>query len=349
MIPMVRAVTVVPGRGEARLEELAPPGPADGMLVEILAVGVCGTDREIIEGHHGQAPAGRDRIVLGHESLGRVVDATGDGPREGELVVGIVRRPDPVPCPNCAVGEWDMCRNGDYTERGIKGLDGYLAEQVRLEPEYAVLVPETLGEFGVLVEPASVVAKAWEHTASIGARSRWAPERVLVTGAGPIGLLAALLAMQRGLDVTVLDRVTEGPKPDLVRGLGASYHVGDVTEVAAGIDVVMECTGAASLVFEVIAHTAPSGIVCLTGVTSPGRSLTVDVGTISRELVLENDVVFGSVNANRRHYLQAVDALIAADPQWLSGLISRRLPLESWADAYNPAPDDVKVVIQPGR
>ena len=118
------------------MEDVLEPDLHDGsVLVEAIAVGVCGTDVEIVEGHYGWAPPGKTRLVLGHESLGRVVDPgpTG-GLNKGDLVVGIVRRPDPVPCPNCAVGEWDMCRNGQYTERGIKQIDGFMSEHWRIEP-----------------------------------------------------------------------------------------------------------------------------------------------------------------------------------------------------------------------
>ena len=200
------------------------------MLVEAIAVGVCGTDVEIVEGKYGWAPPGKTRLVLGHESLGRVIDPgpTG-GLRKGDLVVGIVRRPDPVPCPNCAVGEWDMCRNGQYTERGIKQIDGFMSERWRIEPEYAMKVDPSLGLLGVLLEPTTVVAKAWEQVVAVGQRAFWEPRTVLVTGAGPIGLLAALVGKQRGLEVHVLDRVESGPKPELVRALGATYHTGTVS------------------------------------------------------------------------------------------------------------------------
>ena len=346
---LVRAVTLAPGGpSQPRIDHIEPPGPPGGVLVDVLAVGVCGTDREIISGAHGSAPPGRDRLVLGHEMLGRVVSESA-GLSPGDLVVGIVRRPDPVPCPSCAVGEWDMCRNGRYTERGIAGLDGYMADRIRLDPEFAVVVPPELGDLGVLVEPASVVAKAWEHTEAIGARAHWVPRRVLVTGAGPIGLLAASMAAAKGLEVTVLDRVTEGPKPDLVRNLGAAYHTGSVEEVAAEADVVMECTGAAQVIVDVIAGTAHGAVVCLTGVTSAGRALPVDVGAVSRELVLENDVVFGSVNANRRHYQAAVDHLAGADEAWLEALVTRRVPLGEVDEAFRARPDDVKVVVAPGE
>jgi len=159
----MRAVTIEPKKpGTARLEEIPEPDERDGsVLVEAVAVGVCGTDVEMVEGKYGWAPPGKTRIVLGHESLGRVIDpGPAKGFQKGDLVVGIVRRPDPVPCSNCAVGEWDMCRNGQYTERGIKQIDGYMSERWRIEPEYAMKVDPTLGILGVLIEPTTVVAKA---------------------------------------------------------------------------------------------------------------------------------------------------------------------------------------------
>ena len=347
----MRAITVRPGvAGSVTLEDIGEPDPADGaVLVDTIAVGVCGTDHEIIAAEHGQAPPGRDRLVLGHESLGRVADAPVDsGLVRGDLVVGIVRRPDPEPCSNCAVGEWDMCRNGRYTEHGIKALDGFARERFRADPAFLVAVDPALGDRAVLLEPASIVAKAWEHIEHIGQRARWRPRRVLVTGAGPIGLLAALLARQRGLEVTVLDRVESGPKPDLVAALGASYHVGDVAQASRDADVVVEASGAAALVFDVVQHNARNGIVCLTGVTSAGRELDVAGGAIARRLVLENDVVFGSVNANRRHYEQAARALADADPAWLDALVTRQVSIDDWQRAYASHGDDIKTVLRFG-
>jgi len=343
----VRALTVRPGTAnDVELSNLPEPDEDQGrVLVQGLAIGICGTDREIVAGEYGEAPPGADRLVLGHESLGRVLqDASGEL-SEGDLVVGFVRRPDPVPCVNCAAGEWDMCRNGRYTEHGIKALHGFGAERYRLEPDRLVRVDPSLEATGVLLEPTSVVAKAWDQIERIGARAHGQPHRVLVTGAGPIGLLAALLAVQRELEVHVLDQATDGPKPGLVADLGATYHATPHT-IPGDVDVVVECTGVAQLVFDVMQGTAPNGIVCLTGVSSAGRTLTVDGGAINRELVLENDVVFGSVNANRRHYEAAAVALAAADSDWLARLISRRVPLAEHADALEHRPEDVKVVLE---
>ncbi len=345
----MRAITVVAGQaGSAELREVPEPDERDGaVLVQALALGVCGTDLEIVRGEYGFAPPGEERLVLGHESLGRVLEAPdGVGVAPGDLVVGIVRRPDPVPCRCCAAGEWDMCRNGRYTERGIKELPGFGAERWRIEPEFAVRVEPSLGALGVLLEPASVVAKAWEHIDRILARACTDARVALVTGAGPIGLLAALLAVQRGLETHVLDVVTEGPKPRLVEDLGATYHAGGVTGTGLRPDVVVEATGVGQVVLDVMGFTAPGGVVCLTGVSPGGNTVEVDAGRLNRTMVLENDVVFGSVNANRRHYVLAAQALARADAGWLGRLVTRRVPLERWAEALERRPDDIKVVVE---
>jgi threonine dehydrogenase-like Zn-dependent dehydrogenase len=285
--------------------------------------------------------------VLGHESLGRVLEAPEGAPvAAGDLVVGIVRRPDPVPCTNCAVGEWDFCRNGQYTERGIKQRDGYCSERYRIEPDFVIKLDPSLGRCGVLLEPTSVVAKAWEQVDRIGGRAHWEPERAVITGAGPIGLLAALIAVQRGLEVHVLDQVTSGLKPDLVAALGATYHTGPVEEACAAPDVVIECTGVSSLVFDAMEHMGPNGVLCLTGVSSGGHSIEVDAGLLNRSLVLANQSIVGSVNANRRHYEAAAAALARADRGWLERVVSRTVPLDHFGDALTRQPDDVKVVIE---
>ena len=309
----MKAITVKPGTSlSLALEDRAEPAAdSSTLLVQMLALGVCGTDREIISGQYGWAPPGNERLVLGHESLARVLEAPrGSDFVRGDLVVGIVRRPDPVPCIACGVGEWDMCRNGQYTEHGIKSVDGFGAERFRLDPSATVKVDPTLGMLGVLLEPASVLAKAWDHIDRIGHRTRsWKPASVLVTGAGPVGLLAALMGHQRGLEIHVFDHATAGGKPELVKSLGGTYHS---SNIPAGLrpDIVIECTG-----------------------------------SFNRTTVLNNDVVFGSVNANRRHYELAADALAAADRAWLGRLITRRVPLARWQEAFERRDDDIKVIL----
>ena len=341
----MRAVTLRPGKpGSQRLEEVAEPPEAQGsILVRALAVGICSTDRELIDGLYGEAAPGRERIVLGHESLGRVISAPPhSGFMIGDMVVGIVRHPDPVPCPNCALGEWDMCRNGRYTERGIKQVDGFAGERWRSDPGFTVKVTPVLGLAAVLLEPASVLAKAWEHIERIGRRARWAPQRVLITGAGPVGLMAALMGVQRGLEVHVMDRNEAGPKPALVRDLGASYHR---EFPAIEPDIVIECTGSPAIIAQAVAGSAPGSIVCLTGLGGRQLDASFDVAKLNQSMVLENRVVFGTVNANLRHYHAAADALSHANRAWLDRLITRRVGLSRWEEAYQKLEGDVKTVL----
>jgi glucose 1-dehydrogenase len=347
----MKGLSVIPKRPRSGgLTDVPEPPEEEGpVLVESLAVGVCGTDEEIVGGTYGWPPPGEERLVLGHEALGRVLEAPPDaGVSTGDLVVGFVRHPDPQPCVNCAVGEWDMCRNGRYTEHGIKERHGFMRERFRLHPDHLVRVDSPLGLKGVLLEPTSVVAKCWDHLGRIGSRARWEPECVLVTGAGPIGLLAAMVGVQAGLEVHVLDRATEGPKPGLVRDLGATYHT-DLEQLDHDVDVVIECTGVGQLAFEALRRVQPDGVVALAGLSGSDRTYPVEVDALNKQMVLENIALFGSVNANRRHYETAATALATADPDWLHRLISRTVPLDRWSEALQRQPDDVKVVVRIGE
>ena len=168
---------------------------------------------------------------------------------------------------------------------------------------------------------------------------------MLVTGAGPVGLLAALIGAQRGLEVHVLDRVTSGPKPQLVHDLGGKYHTGPLDKLGFCPDVIIECTGVATVIVEAINLLGNDGILCLAGVSSHGQQQTLDIGKINRTMVLENSVIFGTVNANRKHYQMATEVLAAADPSWLARMISRREPISNWQKAFERHADDIKVVI----
>ncbi|WP_406047560.1 glucose 1-dehydrogenase [Kribbella sp. NBC_00889] len=343
----MRAMTVIPGKADsAKLGEVADPPTSDGsVLVEGLLTGICGTDIELVSGAFGSGRPGSDHLVIGHESLGRVLEApAGSGFATGDLVAGVVRRPDPEPCPACARGEWDFCRNGEYTERGIKEMDGYGAERWRVDPFFAVPIPAELGHLGVLVEPASVITKAWEQVDLAGRRSWFGPQHVLVTGAGPIGLLSALIATQRGYDVHVLDRVPDGPKSELVRALGGTYLT-DLAELSVVPDVVIEATGAGQVVFDCAKLLAPAGVMCLIGISPGPASIDVQLDALIRQLVVRNAALVGSVNAGKRHYADAVDVLLAADRTWLERLITRTVPLSDWPSALVREPDDIKVVV----
>lgn len=239
-----------------------------------------------------------------------------------------------------------MCRNGQYTERGIKQIDGFMSERWRIESEYAMKVDSSLGLLGVLLEPTTVVTKAWEQIAAVGQRALWEPRTVLVTGAGPIGLLAAMLGKQRGLDIHVLDRAESGTKPDLVRALGATYHTGTVASVGFEPDVIVECTGVGQVITDSIRFIGAGGVVCLTGVGSGGSISGLAAADVAAAAVLKNNVVVGSVNANKRHWYKAGEALARADRSWLAKLLTRREPPAEFMRALQRKPDDIKVVIQ---
>jgi len=239
-----------------------------------------------------------------------------------------------------------MCRNGQYTERGIKQIDGFMSERWRIEPEYAMKVDSSLGLLGVLLEPTTVVTKAWEQIVAVGHRAFWEPRTVLVTGAGPIGLLAALLGKQRGLDVHVLDQVSSGPKPELVRSLGATYHSGKVASIGFEPDVIVECTGVGQVIADSIRFIGAGGIVCLTGIGSGGSTTGPSTADMAAGTVLRNNVVVGSVNANKRHWYKAGEALVRADRGWLDRLVTRRERPDDFARALQRTPEDIKVVVQ---
>jgi threonine dehydrogenase-like Zn-dependent dehydrogenase len=221
-----------------------------------------------------------------------------------------------------------------------------MSERWRIEPEYAMKVDPSLGLLGVLLEPTTVVAKAWEQVTAVGQRAFWEPRTVLVTGAGPIGLLAALVGKQRGLEVHVLDRMDSGPKPELVRALGATYHHGFVADIGFEPDVVVECTGVGQVIADSLQVVGAGGILCLTGVGTGGRTTGFSTADVAATMVLRNNVIVGSVNANKRHWYKAGQALAAADRSWLGRLLTRREPPQEFMRALQRKPEDIKVVIQ---
>jgi threonine dehydrogenase-like Zn-dependent dehydrogenase len=235
-----------------------------------------------------------------------------------------------------------MCTNGGYTERGIKGADGFCAEFFALKPGFAIPVDAKLDLAAVLLEPASILAKAWEHIEHIARRALWMPGRLLVTGAGPVGLMAALMGVQRGFAVHVQDHNEKGLKPALVNSLGARYSVAPPKD---DFDVIIECTGTPAVIKQVLAAQTPNRIVCLAGLSGTTSNVGIDVAAFNQSMVLGNGVVFGSVNANRRHYEAAAAALARAERSWLDRLITRRVPLTKWQQAYEKRPGDVKTVM----
>jgi threonine dehydrogenase-like Zn-dependent dehydrogenase len=239
-----------------------------------------------------------------------------------------------------------MCRSSLYRECGIKHLHGYAREAFRLEPEFAVPVNRSLGDLAVLLEPASVVAKACVHSLHFLKRTGVPARTALVTGAGPIGLLAALAASQYGLDTYVVDIVDDGPKPDLVRDIGANYHAGSARDLDISPEVVIECTGIGSVLRDAGSRAAPGGVVALTGISSTSAGAEMDLNVFNKAMVLRNMVLFGSVNAARSHFELAERVLARTDPAWLRRLITRRVPIEHWREAFERQSGDVKVVLE---
>jgi threonine dehydrogenase-like Zn-dependent dehydrogenase len=221
-----------------------------------------------------------------------------------------------------------------------------MSQHWRVEPEYVMKVDGSLGILGVLLEPTTVVAKAWEQVLAVGQRAFWEPRTALVTGAGPIGLLAALIGKQRGLEVHVLDRVESGSKPELVRALGATYHTGNVAGIGFEPDVIIECTGVGQVIADSAQGIRAGGVVCLTGIGTGGRTLGVSTADVAASVVLKNNVLVGSVNANKRHWFKAGEALARADRKWLARLITRRERPEAFMQALHREANDIKVVIQ---
>jgi glucose 1-dehydrogenase len=352
----MRAVTVAPGqRDSLRVLDIPDVQDSDGqVVVKVLQGGLCGTDAEITSGLYGEAPPGSPYLVLGHENLG-VVESPAGPFSAGDLVVSTVRRPCPERCLPCRSGENDMCLTGHYRERGIQALHGFMSERYVEDPRYVVHVPSSLRAVAVLVEPMTVAQKALEQTFRIQSRMSWAPRQAVVLGAGPVGILAAAAMRIRGLDVTVVSREPEGSARDrLLREAGIRYlsttsaPIADLPRQLGAIDIVLEATGAAAVIAPALNIVGRDGVCVLASVTEAGRQWEIDLGAWNRQMVLGNRLVFGVVNAGRRHFEAAVRDLMAAEerrPGWMGRLITRRLPFTEAGRALVRAPEDIKTVL----
>lgn len=350
----MRAVAITPKQAHsARIIELPrPAAPRDGVLVRVLEIGVCGTDAELEGGHIGIAPPGDDFLVVGHESIGVVEEA---GPEvkslaRGDLVVAMVRRPDD--CPNCRAGSSDMCVKGEYTERGIFSAHGFLAEYYADRETFLVKLPPELRGVGVLLEPLSVAVKAVHQAWEIQRRLLWEPRRALVLGAGSLGLLAAFLLRLHGREVDVFSR--EGrlsARAALLELTGARYFPAGETKFSAlgPYDFIFEATGATRLMVGGVDLLRNNGVMAILGIASDLKPMPVPVGEINNRVVQKNQVLFGSVNANRRDFDQGVLDLAAIEQRWpglLAALLSRREPLDQFRRALDRGEEDIKVVVE---
>jgi threonine dehydrogenase-like Zn-dependent dehydrogenase len=365
------------GRVEVRaLPEPAPGGPRD-VTLRILEVGVCGTDRELLEDGF-EAPSGADGIVLGHEALAEVVGCGGEvsSVRRGDLAVPMVRIPCPhARCSACRAGRPDFCVTGDYTERGIKGAHGFMAEQVVVPEADVVRVPSALRGVGVLVEPLTIAEKALDQVRAIQERlpargggedgslgmgtGQGASARrpaALVLGAGPVGLLGAMALVARGYRTAVFSRgPPDGPRARLVASFGAEHLSGEAMPLAEApskiepFDLVYEATGAAQAAFDALPLLAPSGVFVLTGIPGHHGPIEIAAARAVRDLVLGNQVLLGTVNAGRRHFAAAVRDLalfVASWPDALAALITGRFPLERAPQALASGPAVIKQLVE---
>ncbi len=365
----MKAIAVKPGTTTVHLVEHKEPlvESADEIKLRVLRVGICGTDREEAAGGRCAAPDGHDELVIGHEMFGLVVE-TGAAVTKviaGDYAVFTVRR-SCGKCPACKMNRADMCYSGDYRERGIWKLDGYQTEFVVDQEQYIVRVPKEIVALGVLTEPLSVAEKAIDESLRVQASrlpditnaGEWLRgRRCLVTGLGPIGLLAALALRLRDAEVYGVDIVDEiSVRPQWLAKIGGKYIDGRnvtpdrMTAVTGPIDLIFEATGVASLAFNLLDILALNGVYVLTGIPTGSRPLNIPGAELIRRLVLNNQVMLGSVNASHDHYLMAVDDLVKAQLRWgdhIADLITHRHDFTDFTAGFkHHGQDEIKVVLE---
>lgn len=360
----MHAIAIHPGqKGALRIERPDPvlASPSD-VLVQVIEVGVCGTDREEVEGGRADAPEGHDELIIGHEMRGRVlqVGAAVTDLHPGDDVVLTVRRPCGH-CAPCNAGRSDSCQSGDYTERGIRGRDGYQCERVVEDRAYIIRVPVEVASVAALAEPASVAEKAVAESILIQ-RSRLpvyseVGQHALVAGIGPVGLLATLALTLRGFEVTGLDVVDPTASRVLaLQAMGGRYVDGrqvkttDLDQSHGGpFDLILDATGSARVEMNLIDALATNGIYVVTGIPSDPREIPVAAGDLLRQLVLGNQVILGSVNASHEHFQLGIRDLGIALTRWpgvVESFITSRLQPADLEQAFErPAHDDIKTLI----
>jgi glucose 1-dehydrogenase len=340
----VQALITSPGEaGAMRVADVPEPGGDGGVQIRPLEVGVCGTDREIAEGQFGVAPPGEDHLIIGHEFVG-VVAEDGGGYSAGDVVTATVRRS----CGRCAAcngGSPDACATGEYTERGITARHGFASELVVERPEHVVPVPASLGRLGVLAEPGSICARAIRHASAIGSRQIWEPSRALVLGAGAIGMLATYQLRLAGHGVWTAARgAPDTEKGRLAAASGAEYvstadtPLDELCDAVGGFDLVIEATGNAEIMLAAVGLLRRNGVACLLGVDGHRRSIAVDSPVFGVDMVVQNRVVFGSVNAHRDDWHSAIAALEQMRARWpdaLERMVGLRVAPDRFEEAFD--------------
>jgi len=364
----MKAIAIDPGRkGFKVIDRPEPEIDSENQIkLKVLQVGICGTDREEISGGRADAPAGETELIIGHEMLGKVVDIGSNvkSASIGDYGLFTVRR-ECGACIPCKLGRSDMCLSGLYTERGIKSSNGYQAQFAVDEEKYFIKVPDEIKREAVLTEPTTIAEKAIDEAVKIQSlripgfsEKEWFRKSpVLVAGIGSVGLLASFILSLKGSKVYGLDIVDENTiRPAILKGLGGTYIDGrkvsadNINDTFGEMDFIFEATGFAKLEFQLMDALGNNGIYVLTGIPEGERPVTVMGNEIMREMVLKNQVLLGSVNASKEHFKAAVKDLTEAKKRWgglLSKMITRKIPIENFADAFNDhSTDDIKVVIE---
>jgi threonine dehydrogenase-like Zn-dependent dehydrogenase len=352
----MKAGAVFPRKRQVEVVSLDEPkisGP-DQVKLRMLEVGVCGTDREICSFDYGMPPEGFEFLVLGHESLGEVVE-TGAGVtrfKPGDLVLPMVRRPCKHPdCVACRAGRQDFCYTGDFRERGIKQMHGFMTDFVVDQEIYMHAVPPALRDVGVLVEPLTIAEKALIQIHTIQQRLPWGlpasaakpvnyRHHAVVLGAGPVGLLGMMALVTAGFKTWIYSReLTPNPRADIAASVGARYLCSQTASISqlraevGNIDVVYEATGAAQIAFELLQALGTDAVFCFTGVPRHGDPISIDADQLIRNLVLKNQVFFGTVNAGQDAFQAAIRDLGMFYQRWpdaVRSLITRRYPIDEF-------------------
>ncbi len=352
----MKAGVVEPGqKNSARLIEMDMPVISSGQaLVRLLELGVDGTDIEINRGEYGEAPSDKDFIVLGHEAVGQIENPGTTKLGKGDFVVPMVRRPDE--CVDCQRGQLDMCLEGNYRECGIKGAHGFLREYLAEASDFLVPVPKELRNIAVLTEPTSIATKGIEQAIEFHNRSANPINTAVVLGAGPLGLLTTALLRLHDYTTYTIDIVPRASlKAQLVESAGANYldenesPLVDLPDRIGNLDLIMEATGNSTVAFQAMSALGTNGVLCLMGVSTGQKPLEVNASSLNMQMVLGNKMVFGTVSSNRGHFERSLQSLAIMEqkwPGWLSRLITRRLILDEFKDALDPAPDNIKTVIE---
>ena len=364
----MKAIAVHPGTPNSiHLRDVPAPSVTDipdgrGVRVKVLRVGVDGTDKEINAAEYGAAPPGDDYLVTGHESFGQVLEVGSNVPstiRPGTFVVASVRRPGSTIYGK--IGLQDFTTDDVYYERGINLLHGFLTEEYVEDAQYVFPLPDSLREVGVLLEPTTVAEKGINHAFEIQRRLKvWVPLRACILGSGTIGLLAALVARLRGLEVTVYS-LPERPyrNADLVEQLGGVYvssKTSSLAEVSAErgpFDLMFDATGFSPLVWQAAEVLGKNGVLVLASITGGDRKAEINSDAINQSFVLGNKVMVGTVNASPNDFRSGVDDLIKAEalfPGWLSQLLTTPIAgLENYEEMIRQLtenPDAIKVYVE---